>query len=149
MLKYDKRMVDRALRIKIMVVDDEDDIAHVMQKALESEGGFEVDAFTNAKQALEQFKAHAHEYQVVLSDIRMPYIGGLELAKEIRNLNQKVSILLMSALEMGDRQDFASKLRAARIDGFVEKPISMKKLVELIRQYVSDLNDSSNRGTPN
>jgi response regulator RpfG family c-di-GMP phosphodiesterase len=55
----------------------------------------------------------------------------------------------MSALEMGDRQDFASKLRAARIDGFVEKPISMKKLVELIRQYVSDLNDSSNRGTPN
>ena len=148
MLKYDKQMVDRALRIKIMVVDDEDDIAHVMHKALETEGGFEVDAFTDPKQALEQFKAHAHAYQVVLSDIRMPYIGGLELAKEIRNLNQNVSILLMSALEM-DRQDLASKLRAARIDGFVEKPISMKKLVELIRQYVSHLNDSSNRGMPN
>lgn len=148
MLKYDKQMVDRALRIKIMVVDDEDDIAHVMQKALETEGGFEVDAFTDPKHALEQFKAHAHAYQVVLSDIRMPYIGGLELAKEIRNLNQNVSILLMSALEM-DRQDLASKLRAARIDGFVEKPISMKKLVELIRQYVSHLNDSSNRGMPN
>lgn len=144
MLKYDKQMVDRAVRIKIMVVDD-DDIAHVMQKALETEGGFEVDAFTDPKQALEQFKAHAHAYQAVLSDIRMPYIDGLELAKEIRNLNQNVSILLMSALEM-DRQDFASKLRAARIDGFVEKPISMKKLVELIRQYVSHLNDSSNRG---
>ncbi len=148
MLKYDKQMVDRGLRIKIMVVDDEDDIAHVMHKALETEGGFEVDAFTDPKQALEQFKAHAHAYQVVLSDIRMPYIGGLELAKEIRNLNQNVSILLMSALEM-DRQDFASKLRAARIDGFVEKPMSMKKLVELIRQYVSHLNDSSNRGMPN
>jgi CheY-like chemotaxis protein len=134
-LKYDKQMVDRAVRIKIMVVDDEHDIAHLMEKALETEGGFEVDAFTDPKQALEQFKAHAHAYQVVLSDIRMPYIGGLELAKEIRNLNQNVSILLMSALEM-DRQDFASKLRAARIDGFVEKPISMKKLVELIRQYV-------------
>jgi CheY-like chemotaxis protein len=144
-LKYDKQMVDRAVRIKIMVVDDDDDIAHVMQKALETEGGFEVDAFTDPKQALEQFKAHAHAYQAVLSDIRMPYIDGLELAKEIRNLNQNVSILLMSALEM-DRQDFASKLRAARIDGFVEKPISMKKLVELIRQYVSHLNDSSNRG---
>jgi CheY-like chemotaxis protein len=143
-LKYDKQMLDRAVRIKIMVVDD-DDIAHVMQKALETEGGFEVDAFTDPKQALEQFKAHAHAYQAVLSDIRMPYIDGLELAKEIRNLNQNVSILLMSALEM-DRQDFASKLRAARIDGFVEKPISMKKLVELIRQYVSHLNDSSNRG---
>jgi CheY-like chemotaxis protein len=143
-LKYDKQMVDRAVRIKIMVVDD-DDIAHVMQKALETEGGFEVDAFTDPKQALEQFKAHAHAYQAVLSDIRMPYIDGLELAKEIRNLNQNVSILLMSALEM-DRQDFVSKLRAARIDGFVEKPISMKKLVELIRQYVSHLNDSSNRG---
>jgi CheY-like chemotaxis protein len=143
-LKYDKQMVDRAVRIKIIVVDD-DDIAHVMRKALETEGGFEVDAFTDPKQALEQFKAHAHAYQAVLSDIRMPYIDGLELAKEIRNLNQKVSILLMSALEM-DRQDSASKLRAARIDGFVEKPISMKKLVELIRQYVSHLNDSSNRG---
>ena len=149
MLKYDKQMVDRAVRIKIMVVDDEDDIAHVMHKALETEGGFEVDAFTDPKQALEQFKAHAHAYQVVLSDIRMPYIGGLELAKEIRNLNQNVSILLMSALEMEDRQEFASKLRAARIDGFVEKPISMKRLAELIRQYVSDLNDSSNRGMPN
>lgn len=148
MLKYDKQMVDRAVRIKIMVVDDDDDIAHVMQKALETEGRFEVDAFTDPKQALEQFKAHAHAYQAVLSDIRMPYIDGLELAKEIRNLNQNVSILLMSALEM-DRQDFASKLGAARIDGFVEKPISMKKLVELIRQYVSHLNDSSNRGMPN
>jgi two-component system copper resistance phosphate regulon response regulator CusR len=148
-LKYDKQMVDRALRIKIMVVDDEDDIAHVMQKVLETEGGFDVDAFTDPKQALEQFKVHAYAYQVVLSDVRMPYIGGLELAKEIRNLNQKVSILLMSALEMEDRQEFASELRAARIDGFVEKPMSMKKLVELIRQYVSDLNDSSNRGMPN
>jgi CheY-like chemotaxis protein len=134
-LKYDSQMVDRAVRIKIMVVDDEADIAHVMEKALETEEGFEVDAFTDPKQALEQFKAHAHAYQVVLSDIRMPYIGGLELAKEIRNLNQNVSILLMSALEM-DRQEFASELRAARIDGFVEKPMSMKKLVELIRQYV-------------
>jgi two-component system, OmpR family, copper resistance phosphate regulon response regulator CusR len=142
-------MVDRALRIKIMVVDDEDDIAHVMQKVLETEGGFDVDAFTDPKQAIEQFKVHAYAYQVVLSDVRMPYIGGLELAKEIRNLNQKVSILLMSALEMEDRQEFASELRAARIDGFVEKPMSMKKLVELIRQYVSDLNDSSNRGMPN
>ena len=148
MLKYDKQMVDRGLRIKIMVVDDEDDIAYVMHKALETEGGFEVDAFTDPKQALEQFKAHAHAYQVVLSDIRMPYIGGLELAKEIRNLNQKVSILLMSALEM-DRQDLASKLRAARNDGFMEKPISIMKLVELIRQYVSHFNDSSNRGMPN
>ncbi len=148
MLKYDKQMVDRAVRIKIMVVDDEDDIAYVMHKALETEGGFEVDAFTDPKQALEQFKAHAHAYQVVLADVRMPYIGGLELAKEIRNLNQNVSILLMSALEM-DRQDLASKLRAARIDGFMEKPISIKKLVELIRQYVSHFNDSSNRGMPN
>ena len=148
MLKYDKQMVDRAVRVKIMVVDDEHDIAHVMEKALETERGFEVDAFSDPKQALEQFKAHAHAYQVVLSDIRMPYIGGLELAKEIRNLNQNVSILLMSALEM-DRQDFASKLRAARIDGFVEKPISMKKLVELIRQYVNHLNDSSKRAMPN
>ena len=134
MFKYDKQMVDRALRIKIMVVDDEDDIAYVMQKALETEEGFEVDAFTDPKQALEQFKAHADAYQVVLADIRMPHIGGLELAKEIRNLNQNVSILLMSAFEIEDRQDFASKLRAARIDGFVEKPISMKNLVELIRQ---------------
>jgi CheY-like chemotaxis protein len=148
-LKYDKQMVDRAVRIKIMVVDDEDDIAHVMHKALETEGGFEVDAFTDPKQALEQFKAHAHAYQFVLSDIRIPYISGLELVKEIRNLNQNVSILLMSAFEMEDRQEFASKLRAARIDGFVEKPILMKKLVELIRKYVSHLNDSSNRGMPN
>jgi two-component system response regulator YesN len=148
-LKYDKQMVNRAVRIKIMVVDDEDDIAYVMHKALETEGGFEVDAFTDPKQAQEQFKAHAHAYQVVLADPRMPYIGGLELAKEIRNLNQNVSILLMSAFEIEDRQEFASKLRAARIDGFVEKPISMKKLVELIRQYVSHLNDSSNRAMPN
>jgi CheY-like chemotaxis protein len=148
-LKYDEQMVDRAVRIKIMVVDDEDDIAYVMHKALETEGGFEVDAFTDPKQALEQFKAHAHAYQVVLADIRMPYIGGLELANEIRTLNQNVSILLMSALEMEDRQEFASKLRAARIDGFVEKPMSMKKLVELIRKYVSHLNDSSKKGMPN
>jgi DNA-binding response OmpR family regulator len=65
----------------------------------------------------------------------MPHIGGLELAKEIRKLNEQVCILLMSAFEI-DQQDLASEFRATKIDGFIQKPVSMKNLVILITQFV-------------
>lgn len=141
-------MVDHENLIKVMVIDDENDIALVVKKALETEGGFEVDVFTNPKQAPAYVKEHLQEYQIILSDIRMPHIGGIEFAKEIRSLNQKVPILLMSAFEM-DRQDFASELKAAKIDGFIEKPVSMKKLVEVMRHYVIPSDGSGDKGVSN
>lgn len=109
-----------------------------------------MDDFTDPKEAFDHFKKSVQKYQVILSDVRMPHIGGLEFAKEIRNLNHKVCILLMSAFEI-NRQDLASELRATKIDGFIQKPVSMKKLVVLITQLVvssSNKLSSSNRGLP-
>jgi DNA-binding NtrC family response regulator len=128
-------MLNRDNCAKVMVVDNENDIAVVIKKALEIEGGFDVDDFTNPKEALDHFKNNVHKYKIVLSDLRMPHIGGLELAKEIRKLNQKVCILLMSAFEM-DQQDLVSEFRATKIDGFIQKPVSMKNLVVLMTQFV-------------
>ncbi|TLY01201.1 MAG: response regulator, partial [Thaumarchaeota archaeon] len=65
---------------KIMVVDDEYDIVHVVRRHLEK-WGFSVDTFTNPLFALQMFKDNPDRYSVALLDIRMPELNGIALAK--------------------------------------------------------------------
>jgi DNA-binding NtrC family response regulator len=82
-----------------MVVDDEPDIAKLVAQMLQSVG-FQVDYFTNATKAFEDFSQDTSRYALVLTDIRMPAISGIELVNAIHEIKPDgIVLMLMTAFD--------------------------------------------------
>ena len=75
-----------------MVLDDETDIVYILRKSLEF-AGYGVFAFTDPAAAFEHFKLNVDRYGLIVTDVRMPIMSGIEFAQEIRSLNPAVAIV--------------------------------------------------------
>ena len=111
----------------IGVVDDELDNALLFRDALQVTNGFTIFAFTDPKAAFEHFELNREDYTLIISDLRMPSINGLELIKKIKELNPYIRTILMTAFATNDDlfQEYAKK---ELINGFLEKPIHLDDL---------------------
>ena len=78
-----------------MIVDDEVDICNLFRDALQV-AGYDVRPFTDATEALEDFRLHNEEYGVIITDIRMPEMSGIELIKRVNQINKNVKVFLMT-----------------------------------------------------
>jgi DNA-binding NtrC family response regulator len=121
---------------RLVVVDDDVDIVQVLKLGL-LRNGFSVEAFTNPQEALQSFKSNAESYCLVLSDIRMPSISGIQLAKRVKEVNPNVKVVLMTAFEIRD-SEFSKVFPSTQVDGFVQKPIGIKELTDKILSIIGD-----------
>ena len=121
---------------KLLIVDDDFDIVQVLKMGL-LKNRFLVDAFTNPEEALQSFKSNAESYYLVLSDIRMPAISGIQLAKRVKEVNPNVKVVLMTAFEIRDTE-FSKVFPSTQVDGFVQKPIGIKDLTDKILSLIGD-----------
>ncbi len=114
----------------VIIVDDEPELASLFKTFLKNEG-FDVVSFTDPVLALQYYKETADKHSLVITDLRMPGICGIDLAKKVREFDNKVKIFLMTAFEsrgLEDREDFKN----ARIDRLIQKPIRFSYLREMI-----------------
>ncbi|WP_458745964.1 response regulator [Candidatus Nitrosocosmicus sp. T] len=114
----------------IIVVDDELELASLFKAFLTNEG-YDVVSFTDPVLALEYYKETANKHSLIISDLRMPGLCGIDLAKSIREIDSKIKIFLMTAFEtkdLEDREDFKN----AKIDRLIQKPIRFSELREMI-----------------
>ncbi|MFL6398841.1 MAG: response regulator [Nitrososphaeraceae archaeon] len=95
-------MTSNSTTRSILAVDDELDIVNVIKYTLEA-NGVKVCTFTDALTALEHFKSNSRYYILVLSDIRMPSMNGYEFVKQVKKINPKVKVILMSAFEIASK----------------------------------------------
>jgi two-component system, cell cycle sensor histidine kinase and response regulator CckA len=126
---------DRPLA-RLLVVDDDPDNAEVIKLGLINYG-FLVDAFTNPEEALRKFKSNPKDYRLVLSDIWMKSISGIQLAEKVKEVNPNVKVLLLTGSEMGGKE-FSEFSASVSIDGFIQKPISIKKLTDKILSLIDE-----------
>ena len=115
---------------RLLVVDDDSDIVHVLKLGLLRKG-FLVDGFTNPEEALYGFKSNAKAYGLVLSDIRMPSLSGIQLARNVKDINSGVKVVLMTSFEIRDNE-FSKVFPSTHVDGFVQKPIGIRDLTNKI-----------------
>lgn len=116
-----------AYRNFIAIVDDEPDIAYLFKLAL-SDNGFDIMAFTDPVAALEHVEHNHAKYKLVLSDVKMPVMDGIELTKRIADKDRSILLLLMSAF---DRPEVLSQVDGMEVD-FIQKPIPVEKLKQII-----------------
>jgi two-component system KDP operon response regulator KdpE len=111
---------------RILVVDDEPQIRRVMRMALSSQG-FEVIEARSGEEGLEKFREHLPD--LVLLDLNMPGIGGLETCRRIRP-GSEIPIIVLTV-----RSKEEEKVEAldAGADDYVTKPFGMKELLARIR----------------
>jgi DNA-binding NtrC family response regulator len=113
-----------------MLVDDEIDIIGLFTEVL-TLNGINVRPFTNPKEALRDFEQNHASYILVISDIRMSPISGVEFIKRLREIDSNIKVILMTAFEVEGNQ-----IREIHTDEFFNKPIKVNDLVQIVKKYV-------------
>jgi CheY-like chemotaxis protein len=116
----------------IMLVDDDPDIL-LTYKTFLTDGGYNVDAFTDPREALTRFAAQAdpNNYNLVVMDIRMPNLNGLQLYYRLKAINPNIKILFVSALDAA--QEMVSILPGIELDDVVRKPVDQKQFLYKVK----------------
>jgi two-component system response regulator AtoC len=112
----------------VLVADDEASIRHVLTLVL-AEQGYEVRAVADGEEALRELEARP--YEVVISDVRMPKLDGLQLLRRGLELQPDLTFLVMSAYGSKDQ---ALEAVAAGAYDFVQKPFKPEEIVFVLRK---------------
>lgn len=117
---------------RIMIVDDEEQIINLTKKMLSSHG-YKVTAFTNGVQALQEIKKQPDQYDLIITDLTMPYMTGIELTKEILAVNPRLPVILNTGLSEVLNKE---KAKAAGVTEYCEKPVDLNQLLRTIRKLL-------------
>jgi CheY-like chemotaxis protein len=121
---------DSAKTIRILVVDDEQDIRTVLSKGLEKEG-FSVEASGDPVELLKSYQKGS--YDLLLLDIRMPGMTGFELYREIRKIDPKVRVCFITAFEIYF-DEFKRIFPKINVSCFIRKPVTISQLAAAVRE---------------
>ena len=124
--------VSKLNKAQILVVDDIAINRMIVQKILEKKGCI-ISTATNGLEAIDMVKKGS--FDLVLMDIRMPVMNGLEAVKTIRLFNKDIPIIALSANAFTD--DITISIKAGMND-HLAKPINRNKLMELLIKYLKD-----------
>ena len=119
----------------ILVVDDEKDILAIYKLFLKIIGCDTV-CFTNPVLAFEHYKQFHGSYSLIITDLRMPGMSGIEFAKCIREVNSAIKIYLVTACDIADIEN-QQACQEAKFNIILEKPIDFLKLQKIIEQDLS------------
>jgi two-component system, OmpR family, response regulator ChvI len=136
--KQQPRQQQQKYSANIMIVDDELDILHTYKYILSAEG-YNVEAFTDPQEALMHFVQlpdPSSYYKLVLLDIRMPRLNGLQLFYKIKTLSPKIKIMFSSALDVAE--EVVSILPDMKYDDIIKKPVEIEYFMNKINSALNN-----------
>ncbi len=127
----------------ILIVEDEDGIIQFLKQGLEEEG-YSISSANDGKEGLKQFQQT--KFDLLLLDWMLPKMTGLELCKIIRQENNNVPIIFLTAKDTV--QETVEGLKSGAND-YIKKPFSFEELLERIKVQLRDKNENDvlNLGT--
>ncbi len=114
-------------KIKILLAEDDQNLGLILSEYLQSRD-YEVSLARDGSQALEMFKKQAFDFCIL--DVMMPKLDGFSLAQEIRNINEQIPLLFLTAKSMKEDRIKGLKIGA---DDYLTKPFSMEELLLRVR----------------
>ena len=115
----------------ILVVEDDVALSRLYKLILETEG-FKIIQAMNGKEAVDVYKSHLHNPDIVLMDHRMPIKNGIEASKEILEIDKKTKIIFLSADSTVEGDAISLGVKK-----FVKKPFLTKQLIREITNVLS------------
>jgi len=111
---------------RLLIADDEEAIREVLSTVF-SDAGYEVDRASDGREALELFRAKRH--RVVVTDLVMPGLDGVALAREVRKLEPDAIVVVLS----GSGPEEKEKAVPFPCTACVDKPIALSTLLQLVQ----------------
>ena len=132
--KYQSKARRNLEGIRMLCIDDEPDIMLIYKVSFEN-ADCKIDGFTDPLIALSKFKANV--YDIVLLDIRMPGLNGLELYERLMRINNKVIVFFVTAFDIY-KEALEQLFPNLSKDCFIMKPIDIAELIQRVTTgYVS------------
>lgn len=130
-LESDKKL-DQAIthNQNIMIVDDESDVLLTYESFL-SYAGFNVSTFADSYEALKDFASNPRIYDLVILDIRMENLNGLQLYQSMKAMNPSSKILFASALDAA--KELTSILPDIESQDIIKKPVDRENFIKVIK----------------
>lgn len=120
-------------RSKIMIAEDDEINLFYLNALLTQETGSEIIHARNGKEAIDLFQNNPG-INLILMDIKMPEIDGLEATRQIKLLKAAVPVIAITAYAMSGDEE---RVLAAGCDGYLSKPINKKSLLDKIGEFVN------------
>jgi len=118
---------------KILLIDDEEIIHSVVKSAL-ADSGMELDSYLNPVEAIDFYTKNYMNTDLVLLDMIMPEMGGLDVFKELKRINPSVQVIVVSGYSLND--DAQSILDEGGM-GFLQKPFTILELMDMITIFIN------------
>ena len=117
---------------RILIAEDSSVIQNLTRKIL-SQQNYQIETVKNGKEVLD--KLAKGPFDLVLMDIHMPLMDGMECAREIRKSNQQMPILAIT----GNANNYSmDDFKAAGINDFLPKPLNYDQVVGMVKKYVEN-----------
>lgn len=117
-------------KVRILVAEDEKTLSFFLKKALEEER-YEVEVSHSGDEALQ--KVAEGPFDLIIADLKMPGLGGLQLIKAARVLSGSTKAILMTAYGSDGAESEANRLG---LEGYITKPFVMAEMVGLVNRAV-------------
>lgn len=128
--------------VSILVVDDEEMMRNLLEKVLTREG-YQIDTAGNGEEALEALKKHT--YHIIISDMKMPKMNGLELLKIVKSEYPHIGVIIMTAY--GDTYTVKDALLLGA-DEYITKPFKSHEISLIVeRAYWRILSENNQQST--
>jgi len=118
------------LESQILIVDDEKMVCSILAQRLIREG-YSCAMANNAREALNYF--YRGNFSLIISDIRMPEMDGMEFLKNVRAVNPNIMVIMMTAFPEVDRVVEAMRLGACN---FILKPVDLDQVVLSVKKVL-------------
>jgi DNA-binding NtrC family response regulator len=125
--------------LKLLFVDDEEELVSTVVERLELRG-IDAEGVTSGDEALHRLRDGA--FQVVIIDVKMPGIGGIEVLRTINRRNPDVKVILMTGHGSAEDSEIGRRLGAV---AYLQKPVDLEDLLATIEKATA----SDERGHPN
>ncbi len=117
----------------ILAVDDEEFVLEMLKDILEDTLGYNVAAYTNPIVALKAFNKNPERYSLVISDVKMPEMSGVQMTSKMKDLKSDIPIIITTGYAEKQEEDL---LEDSGVDAFLRKPFKQDMLAEIIERLL-------------
>jgi CheY-like chemotaxis protein len=120
----------------IMLIEDKPDTILTYKAFLSSVEGYNVDAFLDSNEALKRFVKLNHPYyDLVITDIRMPGLNGLQLYQKMKSIDDSIKVIFVSALD--SVQEMVSIFPDLHFNNIIRKPVTQKEFLDKVKAAIA------------
>ena len=131
--KKEESGVEKQKKARILVVEDEEDVRELLKDIL-TDGGHNVEFTPDGKKGIELFREG--KFDMVFTDLGMPGMSGWQVAEQIKKINKKTPVVLITGWEV---QQKGRELTKSGVDMVVKKPFRVNEILELVQSRMGQI----------